>query len=423
MAWMSWALGGLFYFSGFYQRVAPAVMTDQLMAEFGIGAAALGNLSGFYFYSYVAMQIPTGILADRWGARRLLAAGALIAGLGTFLFASAPGLSLAGAGRLLIGGSVGVAWVAILKLATRWFPPHRFALISGLTLFVGVSGGVSAGVPLRLLVDHFGWRPVMGVSGAISILVAAAIWTIVRDDPREKGYRSYAPATGSAGSSPTGSLFSGLRTVLRFKNTWLLAIASSGIVGPILAFAGLWGVPFFSTHYGMSPAGSAALTSVLLVAWAVGGPATGALSDRLGKRKAPYAWGCAVLCAGWGVLLYQPGLPIWAVVGLVTVVGLASGVCILGFAFVRESVPPALSGTASGVCNMGYMLGPMVLQPLMGWVLDRGWKGEMVGGVRVYDLDAYRTAFTLMVGLSVLAVVLLFFTTETHCRQKVHGDS
>jgi MFS family permease len=210
--------------------------------------------------------------------------------------------------------------------------------------------------------------------------------------------------------------------VLRFKNTWLLAIASSGIVGPILAFAGLWGVPFFSTHYGMSPAGSAALTSTLLVAWAVGGPATGALSDRLGKRKAPYAWGCVVLCAGWAVLLYLPGLPIWAVVGLVTVVGLASGVCILGFAFVKESVPPALSGTASGVCNMGYMLGPMILQPLMGWVLDRGWRGEMVGGVRVYDLDAYRTAFTLMVGLSMLAVVLLFCTTETHCRQMVKGD-
>jgi MFS family permease len=421
LAWLSWGLGALFYFSGFYQRVAPAVMTDQLMAEFGIGAAALGNLSAFYFYSYVAMQIPTGILADRWGARRLLSAGALVAGLGTFLFAFGPGLSTAGMGRLFIGGSVGVAWVAILKFATHWFPPRRFALVTGLTLFVGVSGGVSAGVPLRLLVDHFGWRPVMGVSGAVTLLVAVAIWMIVRDDPGERGYTSYAPAASSGGLS-TDSLFSGLRTVLRFQNTWLLAIAPSGIVGPILAFAGLWGVPFFATHYGMSQAGSAALTSTLLVAWAVAGPVMGALSDRLGRRKAPYVLGSVVQCAGWAVLLYLPGLPIWAVAGLVTVVGFASGVCVLGFAFVKESVPPTLAGTAAGVCNMGYMLGPMILQPLMGWLLDRGWKGATVGGVRVYDLDAYRAAFSLMVGLSVLAVVLLSLTTETHCRQMVRGE-
>jgi MFS family permease len=262
----------------------------------------------------------------------------------------------------------------------------------------------------------------MGVSGAVTLLVAVAIWMIVRDDPAEKGYVSYAPATASGKNASRGSFLSGLRTVLRFKNTWLLAIAPSGIVGPILAFAGLWGVPFFATHYGMSPAQSAALTSTLLVAWALGGPAAGALSDRLGRRKAPYVWGCVVLCAGWAVLLYVPGLPVWAVVGLVTIVGFASGVCILGFAFVKESVPPTLSGTASGVCNMGYMMGPMILQPLMGWVLDRGWKGAMVGGVRVYDLEAYRAAFTFMVGLSALAVVLLFCTTETHCRQMVRGE-
>jgi MFS family permease len=245
---------------------------------------------------------------------------------------------------------------------------------------------------------------------------------IVRDDPAEKGYASYALATTSGGTSSLGSLFSGLRTVLRFKNTWLLAIAPGGIVGPILAFAGLWGVPFFATHYGMSQAESAGLTSALLVAWAVGGPAMGALSDRLSRRKSPYVWGCIVLCVGWAVLLYLPGLPVWAVVSLVVVVGLASGVVVLGFAFVKESVPPSLSGTASGVCNMGYMLGPMILQPVMGWLLDRGWKGATLGGVRVYDLDAYRAAFALMIGFSVLAVILLSRTTETYGRQRVGGE-
>jgi len=166
MSWVIWGLGALFYLSGFYQRVAPAVMTEKLMADFGIGATALGYLSAFYFYSYAAMQIPTGILVDVLGPRRLLSAGSLIAAVGAFLFAAAPGLAMAALGRLLIGGSAGVAWVSLLILASRWFPPKRYALTSGLALCAGLIGAVSAGVPLRLLVESFGWRPVMRASAA-----------------------------------------------------------------------------------------------------------------------------------------------------------------------------------------------------------------------------------------------------------------
>jgi MFS family permease len=156
LAWSVWGLGALLYLIGFYQRVAPAVMTDRLMADFALGAAALGNMSAFYFYSYVAMQIPTGIIADRWGPRRLLTLGAGVAAFGTALFSFAPTLFWANAGRLLIGASVAVAFVSMLKLATRWFKPSQFALASGIALFCGVVGGVVAGVPLRMLVESYG---------------------------------------------------------------------------------------------------------------------------------------------------------------------------------------------------------------------------------------------------------------------------
>lgn len=156
VAWSIWGLGALLYLIGFYQRVAPAVMTDRLMSEFAIGATELGNLSAFYFYSYVAMQIPTGILADRWGPRRLLTAGAAVAAIGTALFAVAADLWWANAGRLLIGASVAVAFVSMLKLATHWFAPRQFALASGLALLFGVVGGVIAGVPLGMLIEALG---------------------------------------------------------------------------------------------------------------------------------------------------------------------------------------------------------------------------------------------------------------------------
>ncbi len=418
LSWVVWGLGAAFYLSGFYQRVAPAVMTDYLMADFGIGAASLGNLSAFYFYSYAAIQIPTGILADYWGTKKLLTAGAFTAFLGAFLFAVAPNIFLASAGRLLIGGSVGVAWVALLKLSMHWFPPRRFAMTSGLALFCGIAGAVSAGMPLRIMIDHFGWRPVMLASAGGSLAVAVAIWIVVRDDPSERGYASFIPPANITPHA-TQSLFAGLLKVFHYKNTWLLSFAPSGVAGPVLAFSGLWGVPFLSTHYGLSPAESAALTSVLLVAWAVGGPVLGVLSDRIGRRKPLYVAGCFVCWAGWSLILFMPQLPVWLLTVLVSIVGFASGAMILGFAFVKESVPPSLTGTVSGVCNMGVIIGPMVLQPVMGWILDRNWTGTLENGIKIYDLGAYQSAFSLMMIWSILSAVLISFTTETHCRQMV----
>ncbi len=128
LAWMVWGLGAALYLIGFYHRVAPAVMTNELMQEFKLSGAALGNLSAFYFYNYVAIQIPTGILADYWGSRRLLTTGALIAGCGSLIFGLADNMLLAGLGRLMIGGAVAVAFVSMMKLSSHWMKPRHFAV-------------------------------------------------------------------------------------------------------------------------------------------------------------------------------------------------------------------------------------------------------------------------------------------------------
>lgn len=417
LSWLVWGLGAVFYCYGFFQRVAPAVISDQLMTDFNMGAASLGNLSAFYFYSYVAMQVPTGIIADSWGPRKLLTTGALIAGLGSILFAMAPTVFIANLGRLLIGASVAVAWVVLLKLSTHWFPPNRFAMVTGIALFCGVLGAVWAGVPLRIMVDIFGWRSVMTVSGAFTLAIAVAIWIVVRDDPSEKGFKSYAQTENLKRNSVKKSIGDGFRKVFRHKNTFLLTLAPGGIVGPVLAFAGLWGVPFFTTHYLFSPALSAALLSILMVSWAVGGPVLGALSDRIKRRKPLYLMGNVMATLGWFFILYEPAHPLWLLIVLIIMTGTASGGMIIGFAFAKESVPVTAAGAVYGVVNMGVMMGPMLLQPAMGWILDLHWSGAMENGVRIYDLEAYRWAFGLMLGWSVLSCILLAFTRETGCRQ------
>jgi sugar phosphate permease len=422
LAWLIWGLGAAFYFSGFYHRVAPAVMTDQLMADFNIGAAALGNFTAFYFYSYFLIQVPTGILADHWGPRKLLTAGSLIAACGTLMFAMTSSLIVADLGRFFIGGAAGVGFVSLLALATRWFPARFFATISGLSLFCGVAGAVSAGPPLRLLVEAFGWRPVMFVAAAVLLMIGIAIWRIVRDDPTQKGYRSYAPPYPETTVSAQ-TLLTGLRTVLGYKNIWYLALVGCGLTGPVIAFAGLWGVPYMTTLHGIPTAASSAITSTLLICYAVGAIVLGLVSDRIGLRKPVIVGGAIMATIAWIPILFFPGIPLWLLVMLVILAGLANGSVTIGFAFAKESVPPRFAGTTSGIYNMGSTLGTMILQPAIGWLLDRNWQGGLVGGVRIYDLAAYRSGFALIIALSALAVLASAFTAETHCRQVMTGKN
>ena len=409
-------MGAALYFIGFYQRVAPAVITVELSDAFGLTAAALGNLSAFYFYSYVAMQIPTGLLADRFGPRVLLTVGAAVASIGTAVFAVAPDTWTANLGRLLIGGSVGVAFVSMLKLASHWMPARQFALASGMALAVGVFGAVFAGAPLRMMVDEFGWRGVMWVSAAVTMLLGILTWFIVRDDPVARSYDSYADHARGLAQSGTG-IFAGLKEAFRNRNVYLLFFIAGAPSSIILTFAGLWGVPFLTTHYGLSATNAAGLCSIMMVAWAVGSLSYGAVSDRIGRRKPLFIGGMTITLVLWATLIYAPKLPYALLVALMINIGFFGACFILSFAFAKESCPARLAGTVSGVANMGVIQGPMYMQPLVGIILDRAWAGNALDGKRVFDLASYQQGFSLMLIWGAVAVVLLLMTRETWCRQ------
>src|ERR1017187_7235373 len=417
LAWSVWGIAAAFYLTGFYQRVSPAVMTGELMSAFGIGAKGLGNLAAFYFYFYVAMQIPTGILVDSWGARRLLIAGSISAAAGTLLFGVTSNYALACAGRAVVGGATAVGWLVLLKLATHWFAPRRFAMLSGLGLLFGNLGALGAQVPLRLGIEHFGWGAV-GVGAAAAVLVVCGLaWAAVRNDPAEMQFASYAPAALQQRDKQTiASVLAGFRRVFRYRNTWLIFFAQGGIVGPILSFTGLWGAPFLKVRYSLPPAEAAGVCSVMIVCWAVASPLSGALSDLIGRRKPIYWLGSVVSAAGWLVMFYAPGLPLTAFVGVAALTSLASGAVVLGFAYAKESVPVQFLGTISGAINIGNMIGPMLLQPGIGRILDQKWSGQVAAGLRVYGVDAFQAAFLLIATWSVAACLLIGLTRETHCK-------
>jgi sugar phosphate permease len=418
LSWSIWGIAALFYLTGFYQRVSPAVMTTELMRDFHIGAKDLGNLSGFYFYFYVAMQIPVGVLIDSWGARRLLVSGSLAAAAGTFLVGATTSFVLACTGRAVIGIATAVAWLVVLRLATHWFPSERFAMLTGLGLCFGNLGALVAQVPLRLLIEDFGWRSVVMASASVILVVGLFAWALVKNDPAERGFRSYAPPELHAQKHErVGSMAIGIRRIFAYRNTWLIFLAQGGLVGPIMTFTGLWGSPFLKARFGLPTTTAAAVCSVMIICWALASPICGHLSDRVGRRKPIYFGGAVVSAIGWLVMYYLNGLTLPAFVAVASIVSLATGAVIIGFAHGKESVPIKYSGAITGLINSGNMIGPMLLQPGIGWVLDQRWGGQLVNGLRVYGVDAFQSGFLLSVAWSILTVLLLAFTRETNCRQ------
>jgi sugar phosphate permease len=420
LAWLTWGLLASLYFIGYFQRVAPAVMVDELMRDFSIAATMLGNLSAVYFYTYAAMQVPSGLLADAVGPRRTGTLAALVAVAGIVLFAQADSLWMATLGRGLVGASVAVAFVACMKLAGHWFPANRFATVTGVSLLIGNLGGVLAGVPLSEAVASFGWRAAMLASAGATLLLAACVWWWVRDDPGERGYASHAHPEALANT--VMSPWSSLKLVVSERDTWMLFLAGGLIAAPVLTFAGLWGVPYLVQVQGLGRSHAAIYTTVMLLGFAIGGPLLGALSDRMGRRKLPYL-GAALVHAGcWILFLFVDGLSAVALYSLFAIIGFSAGGIIIGFAFSREANHPGAAGTVGGVVNMAVLGFAAIQQSAIGWILDRNWRGAVVEGARIYDAAAYHVAFLWLLVSAASAVVAVLFTRETYCRLRFDSD-
>ena len=400
---LAWATAALFFFYAWVLRVSPSVMVSELMRDFAVGGAILGNLSAFYFYGYSTMQVPVGLLMDRFGPRRLLTISALACTVGCLLFAASHEAFSASLSRLLIGASAAFGLVGSMTIAGQWFPAHRFALLSGLAIMMGMVGGVFGQAPARLSVEALGWRETMIAFSAGGLALAIAAWSFVRDKP-------------APGGQSRPSAWSSLRVVVRNRQVWLNSIAGLGTTAPLLGFAGLWGVPYFETRYDIDRTAAAGMTSMVLIGLAIGSPFFGWLSDRLQRRRLPLASGLLTCLVTFAAMVYMPNVPIGlaTVLGFVCGFGAASQICC--FAAARESSPAAVSGTTLGIVNGLVTSAGAVFQPLIGAVLDAGWSGKIEEGARVYDLATFQLALLTVTVGTAIGLLSALATRETYCR-------
>ncbi|MEK7820041.1 MAG: MFS transporter, partial [Pseudomonadota bacterium] len=249
----------------------------------------------------------------------------------------------------------------------------------------------------------FGWRGTLLTAGAVALLLAALIWLVVRDKP----------ADGSPDhlEHPHDSILGGLKAALREPQTWVLSGIGMMQAAPLLAFAGLWAVPYAMTAWGLERPAAAGMASLVLLGWAAGGPIQGWLSDRMGRRRLPIVVAGGVALVTILAIVYVPGLPLWLAQILFVANGFACALMPVVFASTREANPRAV-GPALAIVNMATVSSGALFQPLVGWMLDRAWDGTLVAGARVYSVDAFRYAFLSLAAAAFLGFALAFWVRE-----------
>jgi MFS family permease len=256
--------------------------------------------------------------------------------------------------------------------------------------------------PLRVAVEAFDWRSTTLALAAGGVLIGISAFAFVRDRWR--------------GTGGVGQVLSNLAVILRHRQTWLIALAGLGTSAPLLAFAGLWGVPFLEAAYHLPRTQAATLTSAIFAGWGIGAPLIGWLSDRIGRRRPPLIAGLILQTAALGILVYVPGLPVALVAVLCFLIGFFGSAQIVCFALVKENHAPGLSGAGIGFVN-GMITGAgAFFQPVVGLFLDLAWGGESVAGARVYDVGAYQIALGSLVACCLGGLACLLAVRETYCR-------
>jgi predicted MFS family arabinose efflux permease len=408
VAWIVWLLGAVNYGHAFFQRTNPSAMTDDLMREFGVSAAALGNLAAVYMYAYAALQIPAGVAFDRWGPRAILAGAAACCAAGAVLFGLAPSIEVAMLGRLLIGVGAGFSFLGALTLTMIWFPRERYDVMIGFIPPVGIAGAVLGQAPFGALVEAVGWRPAILATAGLAALLACLFWV----SRRVPAPLTHAPDGHAEPVRP--HLLAGLRRAVRDPQTWLLGVSGGFIAGPFLAFGALWAVPWLMQVRGLERLSATSSASVILLGLAIGSPFAGWLSNRLRRRKAVLVSFNGLSLVVWLPLIYWPNLPDAALYLLFALVGMANAGVLLNFVMARDHSSTGRSGSASAIVNTFVVGCGALLLPLIGVLLDANWDGTLIEGVRVFSAPAYETAFILLPLSSGLALLASIILRESH---------
>jgi MFS family permease len=376
-----------------FLRNSVGVIAPNLAAELALSPVEVGLLSSTFFFVFAAVQIPVGVVLDRFGPRVCLVAGAAITVVGTIVFAAAVSPVILIFGRALLGLGTAGSLVASLAVYAQRFPPERFATLTGVQVGIGTLGTLLATAPLAVATAAIGWRASFLAVGAFTFAVGLLIAVVVRDNARP----------GDRGETMRESL-SGILAVMRTPSVGRLFVMNMAVYSTFSLIVGLWGGPYL-THiygYGLEERGSFLLVAVLTQI--AGSMLWGPMDRLIGSHKLPVLAGAVTSAAvlGWPALQATLGpsmLVLWfAAFGLATAYGP------LLIAHGKVLFPLHQVGRGLTVLNMGSMGGAFLAQAVSGFVI--GWFPTAPDGA--YELTAYRLVFALQAAFILLACLVYF---------------
>lgn len=422
------ALGAIYYSYEYFLRISPSVMEDALRAHFNLSATSFGLLSAFYYYAYVPLQLPVGVLLDRFGPRLLLTFACFLCAIGTFLFTDTNLFWVSAAGRFLVGFGSAFAFIGVLKLATIWLPENRLAVVTGMTSALGTVGAMLGDNILGGLVERIGWVNTMHYAAYVGLGLSVLLWLGIRDKKKATLDMTSLEGGGGTITSFKKSMID-LRIIAQSKQMWINGLFGCLVYLPTTVFGELWGIPYLMHAHHLTQEAADLANSLLFMGFMVGAPTMGYISDKIARRRLPMLVGA--LCAGvlMSIIVYVPGLSVLQINCLMFVLGLFYSAQCLVFVVGRELSPSEAAATAIAMTNMLVMLGAMLLQPLVGRLLDyslaRHQAAELLThpstteAVRhIYSAADYQFAMSIVPLGIFIAAGLAFFIRETYADTK-----
>lgn len=399
-----------FYFYDFLIRVIPAAFSSQLMTAFNIHAAGLSTLASAFFWGYALMQIPCGMIYDRFSPPKVLTITVFFSALATLGFTFTNTFVLATFYRFIMGLMTSFAFVGALVVGAHWFRGKNFAAYTGFVQLIGCLGAIFGISPIILLSQQIGWQHSILAIAIFGFALALLMWLTLKE----------APTKEHLATQDTMRIGKAYRYAFKFSQTWWIALYGFAIWSPVSIFATLWGVPYFTDpFYQFSDVDAGNLVSTIWWTIAIAGPTVGFLSNYFKTRKIPMFICTIIGVASSITILFSPTKSYLTLTILLIGYGIASSSLVIPFGLIVDLYRRKTVGAITGFVNMAVISGGVLLLPTVGFLIQHFWLGNMQNGAPLYQHENYQKSLLVIPACFLLAFICAFFIKETHC-EKTH---
>ncbi len=435
-AWIIWSVGVAAYVLAVTNRTSLAAVGIDAADRFHADASTLSMFAVLQLAVYGLLQLPVGVLLDRWGARPVITVGMILMAVGQIVMAFSVDVTAAIAARMLLGAGDAAVFPSVLRLVATWFPAQRGPVMVQLTGLVGQFGQIVAIVPLAALLHATSWTIAFGSVAGLCVLFAILVGLVIRNHPPERDADvTVNTETGSIQVVTSAADTSvGVRAAWSHPGTRLAFWSHFTTPFAGTAFVMLWGIPFLTAGQGLTLAEAAGVTTFYVVVGMVLGPFVGALSGRIPhlRSRALVLPTVAVQAIAWLVVIALPApAPLWLLLTLAVALATGGPASMIAFDHARTHNPSHRLSTATGLTNMGGFIAGLIAIFLIGAALDL----QGAGTPATYSLDAFRLAFLTQVPLWVIGsvfivverrktrIILGLDEPRRHSRQPSKGES